>query len=815
MSANRLAHRRSAAGCRALAVAISLTLGLSSAPAVAGPPRGGGPKGVTLTPAPVGPGSPGGPELSGDERNKLPHNTCRKQPRNSKFTITLPKEAELEDLINWMMTISCQKFIVDPKVRSGKITILSPEPITVDEAYGAFYASLEQMGLTVEPSGEYFKIVESGGGPKNLPVYGPGSRAPNNDRYVTQLYRAADGNVSEISGVLNKLKTKQGTVETVGDLIIVTDTGSSIRRLMKIVKQVDASQMTGEKIFFYQLRYADAGEVAEIVREIFGENAAKAKKKPAKKGKKGAAAEPSFSRVIVDERTGTLIIVAAEGDYVVIRRLIEQLDVPLAGTGSDRIHVVKLRNADPQEVAQVLQQLASGAQSNQQRGGNQRAGSQRGQPAAPAGGATAVLFSGDIKVTADPATRSLVILASQSDFYSLQPVIEKLDAERKQVYIEVYLLELTISRKLEGGAAAHFGSNFDTGQGQGLGFVASAPTPALNSVLPGPGLLSGIVGGVLGPEVPGSGQFLGLGRDIPAFGVVIQALHRNNDVNVVAEPHMFTADNQEATIEVGRNVPTPGGLAFPGGGQGGGLVPVQSIQRENVTLKVTMTPHVNDEKTVTLDVELEDRDIESIDQVLGVTTSERRLKLDQVVAKDDQPLVLGGLVRETERETVAQVPGLGSIPLLGWLFKRKRKERVRSNLLMILVPHIIDSPDEVRRIHARRAQERLDFMQQQTSFKKRELATNVNYRNKKGLLSEINLEARRMNDEVIRYEQMRNELEQQTITGELGMAPAKASDANVGGNQPAAKGGAKPKPKPRKGSVQVGKPTSTGAPRKK
>ena len=802
MSANWHGRARPGVGSRALAFVTSLFLGLAWTPAVAAPPRPGAPRGAPAA------GGPASPELSGDETGVLPHNTCRKQPKNVKFTVTLPKEAELEDLINWMMTISCQKFIWDPKVRSGKITILSPEPVTVSEAYAAFYASLELMGLTVEPSGEYFKIVESAGvAGKNVPVYGPGGRAPNNDRYVTQLYRASEGNGKQLAGVLTKLKSKQGSVETVGDLVILTDTGSSVRRLMKIVREVDDPAISGEKIFFYQLRYAAAEEVADIVREIFGE---KAKAQP--KGKKGRAqattsgSEPSFSRVIVDERTGTLIIVAAEADYLVIRRLIEQLDVPLAGTGSDRIHVVKLKHADPQEVAQVLQQLASGAQSGQQ---NQRGGGRQQQRPQQntSGGDTAVLFSGEIKVTADPATRSLVILASQSDFYSLQPVIAQLDAERKQVYIEVYLLELTIGRALEGGAAAHFGANFDTGQGQGLGFVASAPNPAFNSVLPGPDLLSGIVGGVLGPEVPGSGQFLGLGRDIPAFGVIIQALQSNNDVNVVAEPHMFTADNQEASIEVGRNVPTPGGLAFPGGGQQGGLVPGQSIQRENVTLRGTITPHVNDEKTVTLDVELEDRDIESIDQVLGVTTTQRRIKLDQVVARDDQPLVLGGLVRETERETVAQVPGLGAIPLLGWLFKRKRKERVRSNLLMVMVPHIIESPDDVRRIHARRAQERLDFLQQQSSFKRRELSTNINYRNKRGLLAAIDLEARRMDDERARYELMQDELMQQTITGEIGMSPRQAGeeDGDDGGDDGS-------KSKPQKANINIGKPTSGGSP---
>src|SRR5690606_34006629 len=140
-------------------------------------------------------------------------------------------------------------------------------------------------------------------------------------------------------------------------------------------------------------------------------------------------------------------------------------------------------------------------------------------------------FSGEIKVTADPATRSLVIVASTSDFNALSRVIDELDQPRRQVYIEVYLLELAVNKSISGSAGGHFGRDFDTGQGQGLGFVGSAPTDTYNSLVLSPNLLSGLAAGVLGPQVPNSGALLGTGRDIPAFGVVIQALQQDTDVN--------------------------------------------------------------------------------------------------------------------------------------------------------------------------------------------------------------------------------------------------------------------------------------------
>jgi len=713
--------------------------------------------------------APTGGELIGDESTPgtgtgpLPHNYCRKQPRGARFTVTLPKETELEDLVNWMMAITCQKFIWDRKVRSGKVTILSPEPVTVDEAYAAFYAALETMGLTVEPSGKYFKIVETAGAKnRTLPLYGDDANAPNSDRYVTQLLRIKNGQAKDISGVLDALKSKEGSVDTIGNLIILTDKGSMIRKLERIVEELD-TPTASEKIFFYQLQYAKAEEVAQIIRDIFGEGskggggdagASRAKGK----GAAASASTTAVNRVIVDERSGTLIVITNEADYLIIRRLIERLDVKLPG-GGGRIHVRKLKNADATEVATVLSALATGAKQAAQGTGDKNKGA--------AGPVSADLFSGDVKITPDAATRSLVIIASASDYRNLEPVIDKLDVERRQLYLEIYMLEVSIKHDLDTGAGAHFG----TKSGQTLAILGSAPTAALNSLILSPEAFKGLAGGLIGPLVSGSGTLLGTGRDVPAFGAVIQALQSNSDVNVVSEPHMYAADNQDATIEIGRNVPTQGALSFGGAGGGSGLVPLQSIERQDVTLRIKVKPYINDERNVTMDVEVEDRDIADRDPTLGVTTTKRRFKLDKIVGRDGQPVVLGGLIRDRESENVKQVPGLGSIPLLGWLFKSRQKSKEKVNLLLIMVPHIIDSPDDVRRIHERRDKERLEFIERETNFKRRELPSNVNYRKKAGLLASIDKEARRMEQEELLLRRAEEEMRRDVITGVLGMSP--------------------------------------------
>lgn len=734
------------------------------------PPTAGAPPPATTAPPPsTAPPrtttSPGGVELSGDEAGSTGPNACKKWPANKKFTITIPRDAELEQLVQWMMTISCQKFIWNEKIRSGKVTILSPEKVSLSEAYAAFYAAIESMGLTVEPAGDYFKIVESTDAKSlNLPVYEDGSPVPNNDRFVTQLVQVKPENVKDLTDLANKLHGKQGSVEVVGNTLIITDRGSIVRRLLKIIGEVDTGPVgNGEKIFFYQLQYADAEEVAQIIRDVFGEAAGGG---AGGKGKGAAAAaaagEANFSRVIVDERTGTLIITTTPADYSTILRLIQQLDVRLPG-GGGRIRVKRLRNADPKEVATVLQSLVGGASGG---GGGGTAAAAR-KP----GEAGTEMFTGDVKITADEATRSLVIMASAADYKSLEPVIDELDRDRKQVYLEIYLLEASVGRELKTGAGGHFAFPINTANGPGVGLVASAPSADVSSLVLSPSALQGLAGGVLGPLLAGSGQLLGTTADIPSFGVIIQAIQSNEDVNVVAEPHIYTADNKEAQIEVGRKVPTPGALQFGGAGGGTSLTPLQSINREDVTLDIKVTPHVKDDVSLTLDIELEDRDVVSQDPVLGVTTTKRRIKLENVLARDDLPVVLGGLMREREIENTEQVPGLGSIPILGWLFKRRVKKKEKVNLLIIMIPHIVETADDIRRIHERRTRERYEFLERETSFKRRELATNVNYRKKAGLLASIDREARRLESEELLLRQAEQELASERITGEIGMSP--------------------------------------------
>lgn len=708
----------------------------------------------------------GNPSQDDPPSKRVAFDHCKRGDPQERFRITLPREVELEALVDWMMSISCRNFIWDPRLRHGKATLIAPEPVSLAEAEATFHAALNTMGLTVEPSGEFFRIIEAQDvHTKDLPIYGPGASVPGDDRFVTKVLRPGAGRLDEVVSLLGELKTSRGKVQTVGQAVILTDTGHRIRQLLRLIEQVEAPEHAERRIHLYGVRHSEAEALAEVIRNVFQTktptSAPRTRPRTKDKTPSPSPASPTSEdgeapTILVDSRTGTLIVLTSSAGWGPIRRLIEELDVPEQG-GRSTLHVIELEHADAQEVETVLTKLASGGQE-----------AKRDEKAKTTPAALGSMVTGDVRVTAHPASQTLIVSASHSDFQALRRVVDTIDRPRRQLYIEVYLLEVRSNRYMGGGVGGHVGG----AKNGNTGFVSSSPGGQsvlnLGSSEGASALLGGLTAAVIGQPLAGtSSLFPGLGVDLPSFGVVLQALETRDDVNVVADPHVYAAENEKATVEFGESVPVQGSTTtIPGGGVG----TLQSINRERVTLKIEIEPHVNDDETVTLDVLLEDRQLGAeVSNLNSFRTTERKLDLKKVIAHPGQPVVLGGMVREVEKASTKQVPGLGSIPVLGWLFKSKSRDREKVTLLMVMVPHLVDSPDDARRVLARRMQERMEFLQRYTAFERRDLDLHVNYRKKSGLLSAIDAEARRRQREARFVERARDELEQQPIEAEFGL----------------------------------------------
>ena len=732
------------------------------------PPAGSAPN--TATPPTTAPAEP----LLPGEQEALKE--CKKYPPNKKFKWELRGEVDLMMLLNSIAPMMCRPIIVPGAIRQSKVTILAPDTVTAPEVYRMFLSSLEEMGLTVQPEGKVLKIIETNRARESaIPIYSEGQQPPTQDQYVTRLMRLDHVSPDDVKAVLERLKSRDGDITPYGptNTLVITDLASNIRRMEEVVHQLDVP-MGGERIWVIKLHTVSATDMATMLSTIFnvakGGGAEKGRRPPnltpstsapptpanagqADKGPPGS--DLSVTQIIPDERQNMLIIVSTEKAYQRILALVRRLDQASARPGdstADLVHVVALENANADDIAGTLAGLGASVSKSGQTGAPRPAAPAAGQPGAKGG---ASLFEGDVRIASDKPTNSLVVLASGRDYITVRELIHKLDQARKQVFVEATILEVSIDKTRNLGVAWHGGSTVGIPSGQqSLIFGGSEPSSSVNSILFSPAALSGLAAGLRGPPIPGADTILGLppGTSIPSFGVFMQLLQNNGDVNVVSMPHILTTDNEKATIQVGQNLPFPGALGgFPGIGGGAGATPGvsptfgfgTSVQRQDVALKMEITPHVNASDLVRLEIDNELSDVANPNyNGLGPATTKRTVK-SVVTIHDQQSIVLGGLIKDSVSKTVNKVPLLGDIPILGYLFKTTTDTVTKQNLLIILTPYIIKEPSDLRRVFERKIRERREFMERWSAFRdEKDYDAQVDYRRKRGLLEEVNLAAR-------------------------------------------------------------------------
>lgn len=684
---------------------------------------------------------------------------CPERKRRGRYVVSLKPETELTDLIKWAMTFHCKNFVYASEIsrRSSKVTIMTPNKMTASEAWRVFLVALQSMNLTVVPKGNVMEIVER---PKAktqaLPIFTRG-RAPSTDQMVRVILRPEFLPVEDLGGIFNELKSADGKVKALPNagVVMVTDLGSNVRSMSNLMLSVDRP-VAGEKLYMIKVKHADATELSTKLNEILGakekgssSSSSKKSSKKSSKSKKSSSSSSSSSKdevaaaipskMIPDERTNTLIILGSEASYLRVKSLVSRLDVGVGVQGAGRIHVYVLENADSEEMANTLTSVISGIQqgaaATPQRGGRNQRTPARPTSAAASQGVAA--FEGQVRVTHDQPTNSLVIVASVKDFLALQDVIRQLDSPRPQVYIEANIVEVSVDDSREFGASAHAGTEGPDGsllvggvQHQQLGSlnVASLATS------------TGLLGGALGPLIPNAEELLG--TSIPSFGVLFQALATNNNVNVLSSPHILTTDNEEAEISVGQNIPFQSALvggAAGAAGAAGGFFPTQSISRQDVALTLKITPHINASSMVRLEIDLEISDIAAQDfNGLGPSWSRRLIK-DTVVVRDEQSVVIGGLISDRDISSRSKIPLLGDIPVLGkLLFSYNDRQKEKRNLLVLLTPHIMNDQLDLERLVERRTLEQKEFVRSVSSIDNINYRPNIDYRRKRGVLEEIN-----------------------------------------------------------------------------
>jgi general secretion pathway protein D len=649
--------------------------------------------------------------------------SCRKSP--AAVMVTFKKETDVSELVTWAMGFTCKKFLLDPRIVSTqrKVTLAAPMQMTPQEAYRLFLAALKTIGLAVVVEGDRLTIADAKAiKGEHVPLVRSVDGADEVIRYVL---RPSYTTPAVLKQAFDALRSEAGDIQVVGAFVLVVDHGNHVRDMIAFAKLVDVPNGS-DGIYTIPVLHADATKLAEKVNQLFGASSVAATAGGAPKP--GGANAPAPPKIIVDERTNTLVVAASQAVFERVQAFVKRIDIELGLDDGTSLHVYRLRAAIAEEVAKTL---SDAIQKGQQAATTQRPGAPP-QTVAPIDRVASSL-EGTVKVTADKGTNKLIIMSSGRDFLALREIIREIDQPRREVYIEALILEVSVENDSDIGAGSHIGSPL-TGGGLGVGGVQ---LPDLGTT--DPSALSkaqGAVGALIGAPVSTAiTSALGLGTSLPSYTVLFKALAQTKNSHVVSAPSVIAVDNEEAVYKIGRNIPyTKGQIpTIPGTPS----VVQSNVDRMPLTLDLKIKPHISADETILLEVAHSAKDALDPDPNLGPIWSERSIET-RVVVRDQQTVVLGGLMQEHYDTIVDKVPVLGDIPVLGNLFRHTIKKKVKSNIVVLLTPYIIRDQSEIEAIRAREVRQYDELVGSFRALDAMTYMPKIDYRRKRGLVEEIN-----------------------------------------------------------------------------
>ncbi|MCC5810753.1 MAG: type II secretion system secretin GspD [Ectothiorhodospiraceae bacterium] len=553
---------------------------------------------------------------------------------NDGVTLNL-KDAEITSLINTVAEITGQNFIVDPRVR-GRVTLISKRPMQPEEVYRAFLSVLQVHGFATVPAGEVTKIIPDTNAKQLGTDVSPGEAA--GDDIVTSVIPVDNVPVAQLVPILRPLLPQQGHLAAYPptNVLIVSDRAGNVARITELVQQVDRAG--DDEVDIVRLENASVGEMVRILQSLQRTDA--------------ETVPANQLRIAADDRTNSILLSGDRNQRLRMRALIAQMDEPLPDDGDT--HVIYLRYARAPDLVEVLQGVMENIRDREN-------GEREG---------------GGYSIQAEEATNALVVTAPPSVMQSLRSVIDRLDIRRAQILVEAAIAELSDERGSERGVQWFV----DGSDGQGFAGITnfSDVGTSIGSLL------------TLGTQQPqvGDGASLVVG-DLDSrvrFGAFIRALASDRSTNILSTPTLVTLDNQEAEIRVAENRPFVTGQ-FTSEGRNV-TNPFQTIDREDVGIILKIRPQINEGNTVMMEIEQEASNVIGETGTAGPITNRRTIKTS-VLVDDGQIIALGGLMDDDLQEHEQRVPGLGSLPLLGELFRYRSTTLTKRNLMVFMQPSII------------------------------------------------------------------------------------------------------------------------------
>jgi general secretion pathway protein D len=564
------------------------------------------------------------------------------------------KDADIRIVVEAVSEATGKNFILDPRV-SGKVNLLSAEPMSRDAFYSAFLSILQVHGYIAVESGTLVKILPNATARQFPNQFGTES-TNGPDSMATQVIQVRNVGATQLVPILRPLIPQYGhlVAHSGSNTLIISDRAANLSRIVSIIRRIDMA--SDDEIEVVQLRNASATEIVRIMMSL-----------PQTSSPDGASIGINL---VADARTNSVLIGGDKSDRLRLRTLIAHLDTPLEDGGDTQVRY--LRYADAEELSTKLQAHATSQVST-----------------SPAQG-TSQTIANNVSIWADTQTNAIVVNAPPKMMRSLMQIVDKLDIRRAQVLVEAIIVEVIADQKNELGVS--------------WGVEASGSNSPI-AITNFPDFLNGVVqlGTTVGSGsdpsgVVGEGITLGVGRisdSSVSFAAILRALEGEADTNIISTPSIVTTDNEEATLNVGQEVPFVTGSFTNTGGAGGSVNPFQTINRQQIGVKLSITPQINESNSLVLDI---NQEISSIAQSAGgavdLITNQRIIETT-VIVDDGEILVLGGLLEDVLRESNQRVPVLGSIPFLGNLFRSKKTEKVKTNLMIFIRAEILRDSSQI------------------------------------------------------------------------------------------------------------------------
>ncbi|WP_245720677.1 type II secretion system secretin GspD [Microbulbifer yueqingensis] len=553
--------------------------------------------------------------------------------------------ADIRDLINWAADFTGKNIIVHPNVK-GKVTVVAGDPMTHEEAFDVFMSVLQVNGFSLVEQGGTWKVVPDALAKQQaIPVADDRTRAPA-ESLVVRTVRVENISATQLIAMLRPLIPQTGHLAAYSDTntLIIADRAANIDQIVRLVRQLDRAGAID--IELVPLQFASAKEVKQVLSELLQSG-----------GKQANEAQPL--RIAVDERSNSVLLTGDPVTRQQLKNVILRLDQPLEGDGNTAVVYVQYANAA--DLKPILEGMSGSIQKTE-----------KDQQAADV----------EVSIQVNESLNSLVLTAPPSLLETMKGVIAKLDVRRAQVLIEAIIVEVTE------GTGNDLGIRWIAGAGDNAvaGFRNNAARSDVldddgNVVSEGFNPFSLDPSSLLTPGALNLGYLSG--TDIR---VAISAIASETNANILSTPTIMALDNEEAEILVGQNVPFITGEQLLSGSNND---PFTTIQRQDIGTTLKVTPRVNNNNSVTLDIEQKVENVlPTSEGAADIVTSKREIRT-RVLIDDGAMLVLGGLIEDQVTERKEKVPLLGDIPGIGRLFRSSFKDVTKTNLMVFLRPKIL------------------------------------------------------------------------------------------------------------------------------